>query len=94
MIDVARRKERLLARCEGHRLVIARAYRRWEEPARVIDRGWAVVRFLKLHPAVLGVAVAVAMVAGRRNLFTWAGRGLLAWRAWRTFSEWLRRFSA
>lgn len=94
MIDVARRKERLLARCEGHRLVIAQAYRRWEEPVRVIDHAWAVVHFLRLHPAVLAVAVAAAMVLGRRHLFTWAGRGLVAWRAWRMVSGWLRRFSA
>lgn len=93
MIDVARRKERLLARCEGHRLVIAQTYRRWQEPARIIDRAWAVVHFLRLHPAVLAVAVAAATVLGRRHLFTWAGRGLVAWRAWRTLAGWLRRFS-
>jgi hypothetical protein len=94
MIDVARRKERLLAQCDADRLLIARSWRRWEEPARVVDRAWAVVQFLRLHPAVVMVAVAVAALLGRRNLLTWAGRGLVAWRAWRAFSRWLRRFLA
>ena len=92
-IDVVRRKERLLARCEEQRLVIAQTYWRWQKPARIIDRAWAVVSFLKLHPAALAVVVAAAMVLGRRHLFTWAGRGLVAWRAWRTLAGWLRRFS-
>lgn len=92
LIDNARRKERLLARCEGQRAQIAQTYNRWQEPVRILDRAWAVVQFLRLHPAALAVAVAAAMVFGRRLLFTWAGRGLLAWRAWRTLSGWLRRF--
>ena len=94
MVDVALRKERLLARCDGQRVVIAQAYRRWQAPARIIDRAWTVAQFLRTHPAVVMVAVAAAMVVGRRNLFAWAGRGLIAWRAWRSLADWLRRFSA
>jgi len=93
-IDVARRKERLIAQCESQRLLVAQSLERWKEPARVIDRTWATVRFLRLHPAVLAVAVAAAVVLGRRHLFTWAGRGLMAWRAWRSLSRWLARASA
>ena len=94
MIDVALRKERLLARCDGQRVAIAQTCRRWREPARIIDRGWAAARFLRAHPALLAVGVAAALVVGRKNLFAWAGRGLIAWRAWRSLTGWLRRFSA
>ena len=93
-IDVALRKERLLARCDDQRIVIAQAYRRWQAPMRIVDRGWAAARFLRAHPIVLAVGVAVAMVIGRRSLFTWIGRGVVAWRTWRSLAGWLRRFSA
>lgn len=92
LIDVARRKERLIARCDGQRLLVAQTLRRWEQPARAIDRAWSVVHFLRHHPVALALAVAGAMVLGRRHLFKWAGRGLFAWRAWRTLSGWLRRY--
>ena len=93
-IDVALRKERLLARCDAQRVVIARAYQRWQAPARMIDRGWAAACFLRAHPVVLAVGAAAAMIVGRRNLFVWAGRGVVLWRTWRSLAGWLRRFSA
>ena len=93
LIHIARRKERLLARSEGQRAAVVQAFQRWEQPARAVDRAWSVVRFLQLHPVALAAAVAAAMVLGRRHLFKWAGRGLFAWRAWRTLSVWLRRHS-
>jgi hypothetical protein len=93
-IELARRKERLLARCEEQRATVAKTYRRWQEPARIIDRGWAAARFARAHPATLAVAVMVAMVLGRGNILRWAGRGLVAWRAWRSLSRWLGRISA
>lgn len=92
LIDVARRKERLIALCEGQRRLVAQTFQRWEEPARVIDRTWSVVDFFRLHPVALAIAVAVVTVLGRRHLFKWAGRGLFVWRAWCTLSAWLRRF--
>ena len=91
LIDVARRKERLIALCEGQRMLVAQTFQRWEEPARVVDRAWSVVQFLRLHPVALALAVAASMVLGRRHLFKWAGRVVFAWRAWRTLSAWLRR---
>jgi hypothetical protein len=94
MIDVARRKERLVARCEGQRVLVAQACVRWREPARIVDRAWSVVRFLRLHPAALVAGAAIAMVLGRRHLLKWAGRGIFAWRTWRAVSGWLRRFNA
>ena len=91
LIDIDRRRERLLARSESQRAAVVQAFRRWEVPARAVDHAWSVVRFLQLHPVALAAAVAAGMVLGRRHLFKWAGRGLFAWRAWRTLSGWLRR---
>jgi hypothetical protein len=94
MLDVALRKERLIARSEGQRTLIAEACRRWREPARVIDRAWAGATYLRAHPALIAIGVAAAMILGRRSLFRWAGRGLVAWRAWRSVAGWVRRFDA
>jgi hypothetical protein len=93
-MKLAHRKAGLTARCEGQRAAIAAAYRRWEEPARLIDRGVAAVRVLRAHPVLVGVAVFVAAILGRRRLFRWVGRGLLTWRAWRGLLGWMRRFSS
>ena len=81
-------------RCEGQRAAITQAWQRWQGPARIIDRTWAAACYLRAHPVVLGIGVVAAMIAGRRNLFVWAGRGLVAWRTWRSVAGWVRRFSA
>lgn len=91
MIELARRKARLAARCESERTAIAAGYGRWEEPARLIDRSVGALRVVRAHPALVGAAVLVAAVLGRRKLFRWAGRGLVTWRAWRGLLGWMRR---
>ena len=57
----------------------------------MIDRAVAGVRVLRSHPALVGGAVLVAAVLGRRRLFRWAGKGLVTWRAWRGLLGWMRR---
>jgi hypothetical protein len=94
LIELARRKERLIARTAAQRMVIADAYQRWQKPASVLDRGVAAVRFLKAHPLLLAIGVAAAAAMGRRNLLYWIGRGWVAWRAGRTLSAWVSRLGA
>ena len=93
MIELAGRKARLLGRCQGDRTTITVAFRRWEVPARHVDRAVATVQALRAHPVLVGIAVLVPIVLGRRRLVTWASRGMLAWRAWRGLLGWMRRFS-
>lgn len=94
LIELARRKERLIARTAAQRTVIASAYRRWQKPASVLDRGITVARFLKAHPLLVAIGVAVAAAVGRRNLLHWIGRGWVAWRAGRTLGAWVSRLGA
>lgn len=91
LIEVARRKERLIARGEQQRIVISVACLRLQTPLGVLDRGIAVARYLKAHPLVLGAGVAVVAIVGRRNLLRWVGRGLFVWRAWRSVDTWARK---
>lgn len=90
LIELARRKERLIARSEQQRVVISVACLQLRKPLSVVDRGIAIVSYLKAHPLVLAAGVAAAAIVGRRNLLRWAGRGLFAWRAWRTAGAWMR----
>ena len=94
LIELARRKERLIARTAAQRSVIADAYHRWQMPASMVDRGVAVARVLKSHPLLLAIGVAVAAAVGRRGLLHWIGRGLVAWRTWRALGAWVRRHGA
>lgn len=91
LIELARRKERLIARSEQQRIEISVACLRLRTPLSVADRGIAIARYLKAHPLVLAAGVAVAAIAGRHNLLRWAGRGLFLWRAWRSVSAWARK---
>ena len=50
-----------------------------------LARGDAVLKgvdWLKHHPAAVGVAVFVAVVARPRRAWRWARRGIFLWRGW------------
>jgi hypothetical protein len=90
LLELARRKERLIIRAGEQRAEVAAALRRWEKPVSVLDRGIAAVHFLKEHPLLAAGVFGAAMALGRRRLLIWAGRGLIAWRAWRAVDDWAR----
>ncbi|MFN7087870.1 MAG: YqjK family protein [Burkholderiales bacterium] len=94
LIEIARRKERLIARAAQQRAAIAAGCLPWCKPLAAADRALVLVRFLKENPLVLGATVAVAALIGRRNLLRWAGRGLFLWRAWRSLKAWSRSFGS
>lgn len=94
MIELARRKERLIARTARERAAIGAAIRVWEKPLGLADRALSAARYLRAHPLVLAALLAVAVALRRRNLLAWAGRGFTLWRAWRAFSTWSARHLA
>jgi hypothetical protein len=91
LIELARRKERLIARSDRQRMVIADACLRWKKPLAVVDRGIAIARYLQAHPLVLGAGVAAFAIVHPRNLLRWAGRGLFLWRTWRSVNAWMQK---
>ncbi len=93
-IALAVRKERLIARSDAQRAAIATSLHGLERPLAVLDRGATAVAGLRGHPVLVGAGVAAIVVLGRRSLFRWAGRGIMAWRAWRSVSGWTRRLFA
>jgi len=91
-VEIARRKERLIARCEAQRRAIADAVRALEGPISVADRGLVAARFLRAHPVVLAALVAVVVSLRGRTLLANGARVLALWRLWRTAGAWSQRF--
>jgi hypothetical protein len=89
LIDIARRKERLIARSESQRVAIAGSFRGLGRPISVIDRGLEVARFFRDHPLLLAGVITTVAAFGRRGLFSLARRALTAWRLWRSLSAWV-----
>lgn len=94
LIELAHRKERLIARAEAQRAAIAATVREWRTPIAVADHAFVVVRFFRSHPVVLAATVAAVAALRGRTLIGFAGRGFTAWRIWRTVSAWSERFFA
>ena len=85
MLEIVRKRERLLARCDAQRSELTAQVRQWEGPLKVADRAVAGIKYLRNHPLVLGAAVAVLAVIQRRRWWRWVQRGFVLWRAYRAF---------
>jgi len=94
LIELARRKERLIKRIEQQRDAIAGEWHAWEKPAALMDRVVAFVGFLKSHPVLIAAGVAVVVALRLHKLRRWLGRGLMLWRIGRSAGTWLRRLFA
>lgn len=90
LIELARRKERLIARAAQQRAQIVVVSLKWRKPLSMADRGIAIAAYLKAHPLVSALAVAGVAAAGRASLPRWIGRGFFVWRLWRAAGVWMR----
>jgi hypothetical protein len=88
LIDIARRKQRLIERAESRRAAIGASFRQLQAPISVIDRGLELVRFLRRHPLLVTAMIAAVVAFRRRGLSSLAGRALSVWRIWRSVSAW------
>jgi hypothetical protein len=91
LTEIARRKERLIARGAAQRVAIAEEFYELRQPIEVVERALAVTRFLRAHPVVVAVVVAGLIVFRRRSVLGLLTRGLAAWRMWRAIAPWLDR---
>lgn len=93
LIEIARRKERLIARAEAQRAAIGASFRQLERPISVIDRGLEIARFFRGRPLLVAAVVTAVVVFRRRGLLSLVGRALTVWRLWRSVSAWTARWS-
>ena len=95
LIELIRRRERLLVRAEMQRNEIAGAVRQWRVPIVALDRAVEFVHTLKKHPALLVLPLAALLVLKPRRLASWGGKAWMVWRLWRNWrasplSQWMR----
>jgi hypothetical protein len=81
--DVAYKREQLLARCAAQRDDLAMLAEQLSGPLKIVDGAIGGVRYLRNHPLALGALTALLAASRGRGAWTWAQRGLLAWRAYR-----------
>lgn len=81
MSVVMRRRGELLARIAVQRGEIAEYGVRWQAPLALADQGLAVVRYLRVHPALVTAAVVVVVLRRRGVLGLIRG----GWRIWQGY---------
>ena len=88
-VALALKKERVLGRIDEQRRRAAQDLARLKKPLALADKLVSGVLFVKERPWIAGVAGVAVAVAGRKRLFTWAGRAWTAWRVWARARQWL-----
>lgn len=88
LMELALRKERLIARAEAQRAAIGESVGRLRNPITVADRAMSAVRMLREHPLLVTIGVAAIVALRGRGLLSLGGRLFSVWRLWRTVSAW------
>ena len=91
LVEIALRKQRLIARSAAQRVEIAVAFQALERPFSYADRVVSMGRTLRAHPVLLGAVVAALVAMRRRSTFGLVARAVAAWRVWRQASLWAQR---
>jgi hypothetical protein len=84
-LDIVRKREQLLARCDAQREYFASVAVELSGPLKIADGAIAGARYLRDHPLVLGAAVAVVAVVRPRGVLKWSRRAFIVWRAYRAY---------
>lgn len=94
LIEIARRKERLIARTAAQRAAVGESFLQLRGPIDVVDRGLEMARFLRGHPLLVAAVVAAVVAFRHRGVVSLAGGLLTAWRLWKSMSAWSSRLPA
>ncbi len=76
---LAERRRWLVSQAAAQRLVLSQEMAQWKPRLALADRGIAVFRYVRRHPALLAGAGVVAVLLRPRLGRVWLQRGLLAW---------------
>jgi hypothetical protein len=87
LLELATRHGALKARIDEQRRTLAQHAVPLEA---ALAKGDAVIKgvdWLKHHPAAVGIAVVLAVVARPKRAWRWAQRGFFLWRGWRAIKN-------
>ncbi|MEN6585006.1 MAG: YqjK-like family protein [Sulfuricella sp.] len=80
LIELAERRERLVAKIALQRGELARHAAPLNSVFAVADKGVAALRFLQRHPGLVAGAVGLVVALRPRRALAWLGRGWSLWK--------------
>ena len=80
LIELAERRERLVAKIAMQRGELANHAAPWKGVCAIADKGIAAARFLRRHPGLVAGAVGLLVALRPRRTLTWLGRGWSLWK--------------
>lgn len=78
-IELANRREQLLAKAAMQRIALARDLAPWRVPLALADQGLSSLRYLRHHPSLLVGGIGLLTVVRARRPLKWLERGWLLW---------------
>jgi hypothetical protein len=88
--EIKLRKQLLVSRAAAQRGEIAAIAEMWRGPLQLAENAMAVVRALRLHPAVTMLIESLLVAAAFRHhgtLLKWSGRSFVGWEMYRAVRE-------
>jgi len=89
---VLQERERILARIGRQRSEVVVAVHGLATPIALLDRAAGLARYMRTHPALVGVAVAAVVALRTRSVLGLLTRGIGLWRVSRQLRSLLHRF--
>jgi YqjK-like protein len=84
LLELSKRRERLIQDAADQRMQLAQAVDMWREPLALVDIGVAAVGFIKKHPVWFASGSAILLKVLRpTGAGRWVSRGWIAWQLMR-----------
>jgi len=80
LIELAERRERLVAKAALQRAELSGHLVPWKSVCAVADKGVSSVRYLQQHPVWVAAALTFVVALRPRKAFRWMSRGWMAWK--------------
>ena len=80
LIELGERRITLVAMAATQRAELSQALTSWRRPLAVVDQGWAAVRCIRNHAALLAGVAAFVVPLRPLRVARWLRRGWLVWR--------------
>jgi hypothetical protein len=79
LLQIAERREHLVAQAAAQRGAIARDIEPWRIPLVLTDQGLTALRYIKSHPKLTLGGIALLAVLQPRQVGKWLARGWVSW---------------